>query len=167
MGRDDTLMSAASYITRRHYGNMISYFLDAQKDFVTINAYLIEDNPLIRENLAATLQELANVQTLGYAETEADGVRQLRQSDQWQLAIVDIFLKQGSGLKVLASCADRSPGKKVVVLSNYATSDVRKQCMALGADAVFDKSTDIDALIAFCLAMPAAGSDEDRRASPA
>ena len=38
----------------------------------------------------------------------------------------------------------------MVVLSNYATQDMRRKCLALGADAVFDKSHEIEALIAYC-----------------
>ena len=39
---------------------------------------------------------------------------------------------------------------KLVVLSNYATQDMRRKCLDLGADRVFDKSNDIDALITYC-----------------
>jgi len=41
----------------------------------------------------------------------------------------------------------------VVVLSNYATDDMRRRCAQLGADAVFDKSNEIDALVDYCLAL--------------
>ena len=62
-------------------------------------------------------------------------------------------MKQGSGLGVLQACRERNPGQKVVVLTNYATPDIRVRCQQLGVDAVFDKSNDIDALIEFCLEM--------------
>ena len=54
----------------------------------------------------------------------------------WELAIVDLFLKQGSGLGILDACRDRDASQRVVVLSNYATADMRKRCADLGADAV-------------------------------
>ena len=38
----------------------------------------------------------------------------------------------------------------MVVLSNYATPDMRRKCLELGATQVFDKSRDIDELIAYC-----------------
>jgi DNA-binding NarL/FixJ family response regulator len=60
-------------------------------------------------------------------------------------------LKQGSGLGVLAACRNRPARQKVVVLSNYATTDIRQRCAQLGVDAVFDKSNEIDALVDFCL----------------
>jgi two-component system, OmpR family, response regulator len=62
-----------------------------------------------------------------------------------------LFLKQGSGLGVLDACRERAPNQRVIVLSNYATTDMRKRCIQLGADAVFDKSNEIDALVEYCM----------------
>jgi DNA-binding NarL/FixJ family response regulator len=67
------------------------------------------------------------------------------------LAIVDLFLRQGSGLGVLTACRERLPHQKIVVLSNYATPDIRNRCAQLGVDAVFDKSNEIDALMDYCM----------------
>ena len=115
-------------------------------------AYIVEDSPTIRQNLIETLQELALVDPVGVAETEQEGKTWLAENDNyWDLAIVDLFLREGSGLNVLEACRFRRPDQKVVVLSNHATNDVRWRCAQLGADAVFDKSTEIDALIDFCL----------------
>ena len=100
----------------------------------------------------ATLDELASVDTVGTSETENDGKAWLStNAANWDLAIVDLFLKQGSGLGVLAACRERRPHQKVVVLSNYATIDIRKRCAQLGVDAVFDKSNEIDALVDYCV----------------
>jgi two-component system, OmpR family, response regulator len=124
---------------------------------VQLRTYIVEDNATIRENLVGTLEELAGVAALGWAETENEAKRWLAEHDQgWDLAIVDLFLKEGSGLGVLQACSDRGPGRRVVVLSNYATNDMRKRCAQLGADAVFDKSNEIDALIDYCIAQGAA-----------
>lgn len=114
-------------------------------------AYIVEDSPTIRENLIETLQELAAVEVVGTAETEGAAKRWLSEHDTaWNLAIVDLFLREGSGLNVLDACRRRGPGRKVVVLSNHATADVRWRCAQLGADAVFDKSTEIDGLVDYC-----------------
>ena len=118
---------------------------------VIIKTYLVEDNPTIRDNLIATLEELAGVNTVGTADNENEGkVWLLNNPHQWDLAILDLFLKQGSGLGVLAACRERKPTQKIVVLSNYATVDIRQRCIQLGVDAVFDKSNEIDALVDYC-----------------
>lgn len=129
-----------------------------------MRAYIVEDNPTIRENLIGTLEELAPVAAVGIAESEEEGAVWLAQNDaHWDLAIVDIFLKSGSGLGVLKACRDRRPSQKMVVFSNYATQEMRAQCAELGVDAVFDKSTEIDSLLAYCrnqslhIAVPSGG----------
>ena len=123
-----------------------------------LKTYIVEDNATIRDNLIATLEELVGIDPVGTAETENEAKDWLRKQDQaWDLAIVDLFLKQGSGLGVLEACRNRNPRQKVIVLSNYATADIRKRCAQLGVDAVFDKSNEIDALVDYCLAqLPAA-----------
>jgi len=124
---------------------------------VRLKTYIVEDNPTIRENLIGTLEELAQIDAVGTADTENEGKAWLAQnSDDWDLAIVDLFLKQGSGLGVLAACRDRPSRQKVVVLSNYATADIRQRCTQLGVDAVFDKSNEIDALVDYCIQQSAA-----------
>lgn len=120
---------------------------------VKLKTYIVEDNATIRENLIATLEELTHVESVGVAETEEDGASWLTANTaQWDLAIVDLFLRHGSGLGVLSACRARLPHQHMVVLSNYVTADVRQRCAQLGVDAVFDKSNEIDALIDYCIA---------------
>lgn len=116
-----------------------------------VRAYIVEDSATIRQNLSETLQEIANVESVGSAETEQEGTHWLAQNpNAWDLAIVDLFLKEGTGLNVLEACRYRQPTQKMIVLSNHATREIRWRCAQLGADAVFDKSTEIDALLEFC-----------------
>lgn len=119
-----------------------------------ISAYLVEDSPIIRANLTTTLEELCDIRVVANAESESEAIQWLVQpAQEWRLAIVDLFLRPGSGMKVLAACKNRRAHQKMVVLTNYATPEVRKICLKLGADAVFDKSSELDALIAYCGAL--------------
>lgn len=116
--------------------------------------YIVEDSKVIRDNLIATIEELAPVRVVGFAEDEGTAVEWLKDSHhEVALVIVDIFLKKGSGLGVLRAVQHLSRLRSVVVLSNYATVDIRRKCLELGADGVFDKSTEIDGLIAHCEAL--------------
>ncbi len=106
---------------------------------------------MIRENLIAALEELAPVEVIGTAEDERSAVDWLASvSPACDLVIVDIFLKGGSGLGVLRAANALCRPMTLIVLSNYATPDMRRKCEALGASRVFDKSNDIDALIEYC-----------------
>ena len=116
---------------------------------MTFRAYIVEDSSTIRDNLIDTLKELAQIEPVGTTESEHEAKRWLADND-WDLAIIDLFLREGSGMNVLDACRRRRPGQKVVVLSNHSSRDVRWRCMQLGADAVFDKSTQLEELVAFC-----------------
>jgi DNA-binding NarL/FixJ family response regulator len=118
-----------------------------------LNTYLVEDSPVIRASLITALEELSPVKVVASAEAEAEAVTWLLdESHQVDLVIIDVFLKSGSGLGVLKSVREAAlaSGCQLVVLTNYATLDIRRRCLSLGAARVFDKSHDIDALITYC-----------------
>ncbi len=118
---------------------------------MTLKAYIVEDNPLIRDNLVDTLGEVLGVKTVGYCATESEACRWLTQHpEDWDMLILDLFLAQGTGLGVLQKCGDHGEKQRIVVLSNYATPEIRKRCIRSGADAVFDKSTEIDLFLQYC-----------------
>lgn len=117
----------------------------------TLSAFIVEDNPTILSNLVATLEELTSVRIVGSAPSEEAAVRGLHEhATELDLVIVDIFLAAGSGLGVLEAAQVMQMRAQRVVLSNFATPEVRRRCLALGAAEVFDKSRDLDALIDYC-----------------
>jgi two-component system, OmpR family, response regulator len=119
--------------------------------YVYLQAYVVEDNPTIRENLIGTLEELTCVKVAGTSATENDALTWLDENPgRWDMLIVDLFLKQGSGIHLAQRITARRPNQKVVVFSNYINANVRKRCAQLGVDAVFDKSTEIDSLVDYC-----------------
>ena len=109
--------------------------------------YLVEDNPIILEWLAQALEELAQAQVVGSAATQAEAGQWLSGHPQsWDVAVVDLWLAQGKGIHLI-ECLSASPAQRIVVLTNYPTPRMREFCMAAGADAFFDKSTELDELI--------------------
>ncbi len=125
-----------------------------------IKTYIVEDSNVIRDSLIAALEELTAITVVGVAEDEITAVQWLTDaSNAADLVIVDIFLKMGSGLGVLRALNRVVPPRNMVVLSNHATPEMRRKCMELGARQVFDKSTELDALMIYCdhLAMGEAG----------
>ena len=117
-----------------------------------LKIFLVEDNAVIRDNLAASMEEMVHAKVVGSATTEADATSWLRtHPDEWDLTVVDLFLLQGNGLGVLNSCRERRPDQKMVVFTNYATPVMRERCLAWGANAVFDKSNEIDAFMKYAV----------------
>ena len=115
-----------------------------------LRTFIVEDNKVIYENLVSTLEELANVEVVGHARDESTAVHWLQSGDSCDLMIIDIFLTSGSGLGVLKAAQDAQVPVRRVVLTNYATADIRQRCAALGADRVFDKSCELEDLITYC-----------------
>lgn len=116
-----------------------------------LRAFLVEDNPTLREHLASALEELTCVRVVGASGTQQEGLAWLAgNAGAWDLLIVDLFLKEGTGIQLVQQLTRSSPGQKVIVLSNYVNPSVRKRCAQLGVDAVFDKSTEVDALVDYC-----------------
>jgi len=119
-----------------------------------LDVYVVEDNVIVLESLIAALEELAPVHVVGTAADESVAVDWLQaDGKRCDLVIIDIFLRTGSGLGVIAAARRERPGAALVVLSNYATDEMQARCLASGADRVFDKSRDIDQLVAFCIAL--------------
>jgi len=123
-----------------------------------LQALLVEDSPVIREKLIAALEEMTPLRVVATAEDEAGALQLLSRPEPGvDIAIVDIFLARGSGLNILHALQAQGSPVERVVLTNHATPAMRRQCLALGASRVFDKSGELDALIEHCLGRAAQG----------
>ena len=118
---------------------------------MSVATFLVEDSLTIRSQLIPALGELGDARVVAFAEGERDAKEWLQAHRcTCRLAVVDLFLKQGSGFGVITACRELLFPLKVVLLSNYATKEIRRQATALGADATFDKSTELEELFAYC-----------------
>ncbi|MEO7104933.1 MAG: response regulator [Rhodoferax sp.] len=116
-----------------------------------LKTYIVEDSKVIRDSLIAALEEIAPIEVVGISEDEVNAVRWLGEpGNTADLVIVDIFLKLGSGLGVLKAAQRAVPRRTMVVLSNHATPEIRRRCAELGANKVFDKSNELEALMLYC-----------------
>lgn len=118
---------------------------------VQLKAFVVEDNSVFGDALVEALEELTCVKVVGSGATEEEGSTWLMEHAlRWDVVIVDLFLRKGSGLGLVKSIGRRRNDQKIIVLSNYVTASVRMRCAQLGVDAVFDKSTDLDSLMDYC-----------------
>ncbi len=109
-------------------------------DSPPLRVFLVEDSPIIRERLTESLSAPGRIEIVGHADSEREAIAALSGA-QWDALVLDLQLKQGTGLGVLkAIAAVRPAGSKVIVLTNYAIPQFRDRSVALGADFFFDKS---------------------------
>jgi len=116
-----------------------------------LHTFVVEDSQVILDNLVDTLEEMTPVWVVGRAADEASALAELEQrGSELDLVIVDVFLKAGSGLGVLRGALRSKLSAPRVVLTNCASPDMRALCKSLGADRVFDKSNEVEELLAYC-----------------
>ena len=123
----------------------------AQLQRANVNVFLVEDNAVLQEQLRQTLEAIPGTRVVQVAVSAPQAREWLsHHADDWDLVLIDLFLAKGHGFEVLRDCRDRKPHQRAVVLSNYTRDPVRAHAAQAGADAVFDKTFDMDALVAYC-----------------
>jgi len=124
-----------------------------------LRVVIVEDSAIIRARLSEALSEIPNVAIVGQVATEADALAILAQA-KWDAAVLDLQLKQGTGLGVLKSLArgTRPANTKIIVFTNYAFPQYRDRSMLLGADYFFDKSREFHRVREVLLTLAAGGS---------
>jgi DNA-binding NarL/FixJ family response regulator len=123
---------------------------------MAITAVLVEDDAGLCEGLIHALHDLTDVQVVDVAQTPADAIGLMaKHENDWELLILDIDLRNGSGLTVLQACQKRLAHQEVFVLTNMATGQVRRRCHELGVDAVFDKACELAQFFERCKSLQA------------
>ena len=92
---------------------------------MSLRVFLVEDNPMIRERLIESLTATGAIDVVGHADTEWQAVEALSDGS-WDAVLLDLQLKQGTGLGVLRAIGPSRPlGAKIVVLTTYAIPPYR------------------------------------------
>lgn len=116
-----------------------------------LTTVIVEDNPVLLDLLAGMLASIPGVDLVGHANSESAALTLLREARP-QLAIIDLELRAGTGLKVLDALHEAPAdfgAPRAVVFSNHAHPVVRSRCLSLGALAFFDKSFQMEELLEF------------------
>lgn len=110
-----------------------------------LQIFLIEDSAEIREALTQTLESGGQMSVVGYADNAADAIRAL-DDKVIDAAVIDLHLREGSGLEVLAHLARGNNPKHIlrVVLTNHTAPMFRRASEKLGADHFLDKSMEFE-----------------------
>lgn len=122
---------------------------------MSLRVFLVEDSAAHCAYLTQILTTEAQAVIVGMAATESQAVGWLeRHAGEWDIALVDLFLGEGSGVGVLRHCQGRHPDQRLLVMTNHARNDhLLHHCETLGVDAVYHKATELDRLVAYCKSM--------------
>lgn len=102
---------------------------------------IVDDATLIRERLISMLKRVRGIANIREAADVTEGIERSEESCP-DLMLLDISMPGGSGIDVLRVVKKRDPAPVVAVLTNYPYDEYQQRCEELGADYVFDKTSE-------------------------
>lgn len=114
-----------------------------------LRVFIVEDSPLVMQNLTALLAMVQGVQIVGAAQTANASIKGIQKLLP-DVVILDFQLPDGNGLDVLKGIHHPETAPLVMMLTNYAYPQYRDRCLQSGANYFFDKSKDFEQVIKIC-----------------
>lgn len=103
---------------------------------------LVDDSAVVQASFGGLLASVPNVELLGCAADVA-GALAMIDTLAPDLVVLDVELRHGEhGIRVLDEVRRTHPALDVVVLSNFTWRAMRRELLAAGAAAYFDKANE-------------------------
>lgn len=100
--------------------------------------FIVDDHPLVREWLAALIDQAADLEVCGEADDIANARTGIAEAKP-DIAIIDLSLKSGSGIELIKHVKTAAPQTQVVVLSMHDEKLYAERVMRAGARAYIMK----------------------------
>jgi DNA-binding NarL/FixJ family response regulator len=107
---------------------------------------IVDDHPLFRDALKASLQSLPGDIHIAEAATLDEVSAQLDEADECDLVLLDLKMPGVQGLAGLAYLRAEFPGVPVAIVSGQEEAATIRRCLALGASGFIPKSTRADTM---------------------
>jgi len=105
---------------------------DTAKDVAKVQVFLVDDHPVVRQGIAMLIDQEADMCVCGEADNAETAVRMINEQKP-DLAIVDLSLKNSSGLELIKDLQVRDPQVKVLVLSMHDEAFYAERVLRAGA----------------------------------
>jgi DNA-binding NarL/FixJ family response regulator len=119
-----------------------------EPSYAPLRVLLIEDSPLIRRSIAEAIDASGVLHVAACADS-ADEAIALLSGEPFDAVIVDLQLKHGSSVPVLAFMQREGLTESMfaAVLTNHALPTYRERCLQYGVQHFYDKSFEFDRAI--------------------
>lgn len=107
---------------------------------------LVDDHPIVRSGLAGLIGAEADLSVCGEAE-DVQGALALMRADPPHLAIVDVSLKESSGIDLMERIRDEHTQTRMLALSMYDEELYAERALRAGAQGFVSKKNALDVLI--------------------
>ena len=112
----------------------------------SLKVMIVDDSLIVRSRLLMMLAGLDGVEITGQMGDAKLANKAITVSKP-DVVILDFQLLAGTGLDVLHHIKKSGVKPKVIMLTNYATEQLRTKCVSSGADYFFDKSTEFEEVL--------------------
>ncbi len=118
---------------------------------------LVDDHPLVREGLRSRLQTEPGYEVVAEAGSADEALIALRQAAP-DLALLDVGLRQGSGIELARALLAQTPALRVLMFSMYDNPEYVQRALEAGASGYVLKDASVEALLAAIEAVRAGGT---------
>lgn len=108
---------------------------------------IVDDSAIIRIRLAELLAELEGIEVVAQANNAFEAVDMVREFKP-DVAIVDVRMPERSGMELIKDVKSTRQPPTIIMLTNFPTPENREKCLIQGADYFFDKSSEIEEVMA-------------------
>jgi DNA-binding NarL/FixJ family response regulator len=109
----------------------------------TLSVLVADDSAILRERLAALLEERDGLEVVGLAGSAAEAWSLFLQRHP-DAVVLDVKLPDGSGIDVLRQIKGANPQCVVLMLTNYGDAEFEEECQRQGADFFLHKATEFE-----------------------
>jgi DNA-binding NtrC family response regulator len=95
-----------------------------------IRLLLLDDEPIVGKRLVPALAKLG-IETESFTDPEA-ALQQIARKD-FDIVVTDFRMDKMDGMEVLRRVLQKSPRTKVIIITGYATLEIARQALAIGA----------------------------------
>jgi len=113
-----------------------------------MNIILVDDHPLFRQAMAATINSVRSGIEVDQCETLATARRKLETESEIALVLLDLKLPDSQGIAGLLSLKAHFPSVPIAIVSANDSSDTVETAIACGAAGFISKSAGVDELSA-------------------
>lgn len=108
--------------------------------------FILEDHPMVRQGIRRLIESQQGLEVCGEGESSDEGLAALNTACA-DLAIVDLSLKDSSGLDFIKIAKSRYPALLTLVLSMHEDSAIIDRALKLGASGYVSKAESLDHLV--------------------
>ncbi len=108
-----------------------------------IRVLLVEDHRVFGESFALLLDREPDFEVVGRTRSAAECHRYLSGGEGFDVAVVDLYLPDGEGIRLIDEMRGWCPGVRVLVLTISVDPEDHARAREAGADEVANKSDDL------------------------